>query len=72
MTTIISLVIVMVASESCGNVGDGLPWAVDIVKRVRLRSKGVATQAIDKSKGNNLKEQGVGKDAFDQGIRYCR
>ena len=33
----------IVTSKSCVNIGDELPWTIDIVKRVRLRSKGVVT-----------------------------
>ena len=34
---------VIITSRSCSNIGDKLPWAINIVKTVRLRSKGVVT-----------------------------
>ena len=46
-TTNISLAIVMVASGPCGDVMDGLAWAIGIVKRARLRSNWILTKSID-------------------------
>ena len=46
-TTNISLAIVMVASGPCGDMKDGLAWAIGIVKSARLRSKGIRTKSID-------------------------
>lgn len=46
-TTKISLAIVMVASEPCGDVGDGIAWAIGMVRSARLRSKEIPTKSID-------------------------
>ena len=46
-TTNISLAIVMVASEPCGDVGDGIAWAFGRVRSARLRSKEIPTKSID-------------------------